>query len=321
MAQTRRPWMLPLVPLYAAGAALRWAVVEPKKLGWPVIGIGNLSTGGTGKTPFTIALARLLQDEGFHVDVLSRGYGRNTSAVEQVDPFGDAARFGDEPLLISRATGLPVFVGPSRFDAGKLAETVLVETPGIHLLDDGFQHRQLARQTDIVLINSEDLADHLLPAGNLRESHSALRRATVFAIPVGDRPAAEKLRALGLTQPIWYFNRRMEIPKIGGKVVAFCGIARPEQFFTGLEQSGLALAARHAFRDHQQLGAAELALLKSLIEKTGAATLITTTKDHVRLGAMASELDRIAPLHVADLRVELDEPASIAVWLRSRLQD
>ena len=99
--------MMPLVPVYAAGAALRAAGfllgAEPvRRLKWPVVSVGNLSAGGTGKTPFTIALAKLLLNEGMHVDVLSRGYGRSSTATERVDPDGDAGRFGDEPLLIAR---------------------------------------------------------------------------------------------------------------------------------------------------------------------------------------------------------------------------
>jgi len=310
--------MLPLVPLYAAGAALRWAGVQPRHLKWPVISIGNLSAGGTGKTPFTIALAQLLQDEGVRVDVLSRGYGRKASTVERVDPHGDAARFGDEPLLIARATAAPVFVAANRLEAGKMAEEVLAGRPGIHLLDDGFQHRQLARQADIVLINSADLNDHLLPAGNLREPLSALRRATIFAIPAGDEAAVTKLRALGHHQPIWRFHRLMDVPSINAKVVAFCGIARPEQFFTGLEDAGINIVARHSFRDHQQFGGAELAALKNLATRTGATAFITTAKDHVRLVTMVQELERIAPLHVADLRIELNDAPAVAAWFKSQ---
>src|SRR5271154_1232201 len=114
--------MVPLLPLYAASSALRWAGSQPKRLGWPVISVGNLSAGGTGKTPFTIALAKLLVREGFHVDVLSRGYGRAGTDVERVDPDGSAERFGDEPLLLAREAAVPVYVGAQRFEAGTLAE-------------------------------------------------------------------------------------------------------------------------------------------------------------------------------------------------------
>jgi tetraacyldisaccharide 4'-kinase len=158
----KRPWALPLVPLYAAGAALRLVWLKPERLKWPVISVGNLSTGGTGKTPFTIALAKLLGNQGVHVDVLSRGYGRKDMDSSEVLLNGSAEEYGDEPLLIARETGVPVYVGAQRSQAGWLAETVAAEqglVNGIHLLDDGFQHRQLVRDVDIVLVNSEDLRE------------------------------------------------------------------------------------------------------------------------------------------------------------------
>src|ERR1700752_4234048 len=184
----KRPWLAPLVPVYAAGAALRdlrirngWEPV--RRLRWPVVSVGNLSTGGAGKTPLAIALARLLTSRGFHVDVLSRGYGRTSREAARVSPDGTAAEFGDEPLLIARETGVPVYVALQRYQAGLLAEAEAdaasaageqnigqSESPSAHLLDDGFQHRQLHRDVDILLMNRADWHDSLLPAGNLREA-------------------------------------------------------------------------------------------------------------------------------------------------------
>ena len=143
-----RRLLLPLVPLYRLGLALREfklrAGLEPvRRLRFPVVSIGNLSTGGSGKTPLTIALAQLLKGKGFHVDVLSRGYGRKSKAAIRVDPKGSAEEFGDEPLLIAREAGVPVYVAPRRYDAGLLAEADAVEggeqghPPVVHLLDDG----------------------------------------------------------------------------------------------------------------------------------------------------------------------------------------
>ena len=124
----KRPLLAPLIPLYGAGVALReWRL----QLGWekvrrlrsPVISIGNLSTGGSGKTPFTIALAKLLVSKSFHVDVLSRGYGRRSATPLQVLPEGSVDDFGDEPLLIAREAAIPVYVARERYDAGSLAES------------------------------------------------------------------------------------------------------------------------------------------------------------------------------------------------------
>ena len=124
----KRPLLLPLVPLYAAGLALRelrlsrgWEPI--RRLRFPVISIGNLSTGGSGKTPLTITLARLLSARGFHVDVLSRGYGRSSREPARVLPDGTAEQYGDEPLLIAREAGVPVYVAAERYDAGLLAES------------------------------------------------------------------------------------------------------------------------------------------------------------------------------------------------------
>jgi len=318
----KRPWALPLVPLYAAGAALRLVWLKPKRLKWPVISVGNLSTGGTGKTPFTIALAKLLGNKGVHVDVLSRGYGRKDTESAEVVLGGSVDKYGDEPLLIARETGVPVYVGAQRLQAGWLAETVAAEQgfeDGVHLLDDGFQHRQLARDVDIVLVNSEDLRDWLLPAGNLREGVRALQRATVLAVPVEDDAAVIRLRELGLSQPIWRFRREMDVPELAEPIVAFCGIARPEQFFSGLDRAGVRIAARHAFRDHQRFRAADLELLRRLVKASAAGGLVTTVKDRMRLGDLGFELEGTAPLYTVELRVVIEDQAEAAAWLTSRL--
>lgn len=314
----RRPWLAPLAPLYAAGSALRWMGVRPKRLGWPVVSVGNLSTGGTGKTPFAIALAGLLKREGVAVDVLSRGYGRRGSGAARVDPAGAAEEFGDEPLVIARAAGVPVFVGRCRHEAGLLAEGIESGRPGIHLLDDGFQHRQLARAVDILLVNSEDLGDCLLPAGNLREPLGALRRATVFAVPVEDEAAVARLRELGLAQPVWRFLREMAVPEVDGPVLAFCGIARPEQFFDGIERTGVAIAARRIFRDHYRFRAADLRVLEGMADRSGARAALTTEKDMARIGTLAEHLGQL-PLIPVVLRAVLEDEAHVAVWLRGRL--
>ena len=318
----KRPWALPLVPLYAAGAALRRIGRTPKRLAWPVISVGSLSAGGAGKTPFVIALAQLLQREGFHVDVLSRGYGRVGTAVERVDPEGDAERFGDEPLLIACEAGVPVFVGAQRFEAGRLAEQEAqtgLQT-GVHLLDDGFQHRQLARDADIALVSSEDLVDWLLPAGNLRERKSALQRADVLAVPAGDDSAVERLNDLGLKQPVWRYRREMDVPTVTEPVVAFCGIARPEQFFAGLESAGAQIVGRKVFSDHHRIEERDLESFRRLVKQMGASGLVTTAKDRVRMGVLAKRLEMTVPVYTAGLRIVLEDEAGVTAWLKVRLQ-
>jgi len=319
----KRPWALPLVPLYVAGAALRWVGVTPKRLAWPVISIGSLSAGGAGKTPFVIALALLLKREGFQIDVLSRGYGRTGFDAQEVIISGSPEDYGDEPLLIARETDAPVYVGASRWKAGWLAEAVADESGlgvGWHLLDDGFQHRQLARNVDIALVSSEDLADWLIPAGNLREGFGALKRTTVLAVPAGDDSAVEQLQRMGLKQPVWRYRRAMAVPAVSGPVVAFCGIARPEQFFAGLEGAGAQIAGRKVFRDHHRFEERDLESLRRLVEHTGASGLVTTAKDRVRMGTLAKRLEMTTPVYTAGLRVMLEDEAGVAAWLKLRLQ-
>jgi tetraacyldisaccharide 4'-kinase len=314
---------LPLVPVYAAAVGLRslrlrLGLEQMRRLAWPVVSVGNLSSGGTGKTPFVIALAQLLQRKGVQVDVLSRGYGRTEKSPAWVHADGSAEVYGDEPLLITREAPAMVYVGARRWEAGRLAESLGSQT-AVHLLDDGFQHRQLARNMDIVLVNSEDLSDWLLPAGNLREGVKALRRATVLAVPVEDDDAVTRLRELGLEQPVWRFRREMNLPEIAGPVVAFCGIARPGQFFSGLEQASVRIAARHVFRDHHRFRPEDLQLLRRLLKDSGAIGFVTTAKDRVRLGNLEVELERVAPLYTAALRIVIEDEAEMAAWLMDRL--
>lgn len=326
----KRPWLAPLVPLYAVGAALRAQSQTPRRLAWPVVSVGNLSTGGAGKTPLTIALAQLLSAYGVAVDILSRGYGRRSTEPSRVQLGGSAQHFGDEPLLIARATGLPVYVAPERYDAGLLAESGHAaqgqqKAPGsfelhAHILDDGFQHRQLTRAVDILLLSRDDLADTLLPAGNLREPLHAAQRAHVLAVPTGDPALDAELRARGLHQPIWRIRRRMAVPHVAGPVLAFCGIAHPQQFFAGLEAAEQQLAARRTFRDHHVYTTGDLAQLVSAARRAGASALLTTEKDAVRLGPLASTLPPELPLLTAGLTAEIEDAPAALAFLLARLR-
>jgi tetraacyldisaccharide 4'-kinase len=322
---TARPILLPLTPLYRLALALRERRLRSgreavHRLQFPVISVGNLSTGGAGKTPFTIALSRALAGAGYEVDVLSRGFGRSASAPVRVRPDGSAAEFGDEPLLIAREAKVPVYVASQRYEAGLLAEASEVSRARIHILDDGFQHRQLHRDIDILLLDRDDWRDRLLPAGNLREPRRALLRASVIAIPASDLELETALGSYGWEGPIWRLHRRMEIPPASGPVVAFCGIARPGQFFAGLEAAGLRLAGRVAFRDHYDYAARDLDRLREAARAAGAGALITTAKDQVRLAPLLAGLPPDLPLLTAGLRTEIEQESAALDWLVNRLK-
>jgi len=316
-----RDALWPLVPVYAAvQAANSLAYAQGWRasalLGWPVVGIGNLSTGGAGKTPFVIELARLLSERGVHTDVLSRGYARRSpQPVERVDANGPAKRFGDEPLLIARATGVPVYVGASRRRAGELAEREAGTRQGIHLLDDGFQHRRLARTVDIVVVHPRDVRDKLLPAGRLREPLSALRRADFLVLREEDALSEKALEHAGIRKPVWRVRRTLTLPPVQGETFAFCGIAHPNEFFGALESGGMTLRGTLAFRDHHAFTKADIRHIAECAREAEA--LLTTEKDLVRLSTEQHEqLACVAPLHAVPLRVEiLDAHRCVAALL------
>ncbi|HEY3626425.1 MAG TPA: tetraacyldisaccharide 4'-kinase [Terracidiphilus sp.] len=345
-SQARR-LLLPLTPVYRLTLALRelrlrrgWEPV--RRLGFPVVSVGNLSTGGTGKTPFVIALGKALTERGFAIDVLSRGYGRNSAAAARVDPGGSADEFGDEPLLIAREAGVPVYVAAERYEAGVLAEgsrnlpsgakapvhldsgnvraeAGTLQSRRVHILDDGFQHRRLYRDVNILLLNGEDWRGRLLPMGNLREPRRSANRADVIAIPESEPELEPELRAQTWNGPIWRVRRHMDLPSNQGPVAAFCGIARSEQFFAGLEKGGFHLATRIAFRDHHRYTASDLERIQTQAHSARAGALITTAKDSIRLEPLLKLQKPELPLMTAGLRIEIQHIEEAIDWLAGRL--
>ena len=329
MKYAARPLLWPLVPAYRLALALREVQLHTglkpvRRLRWPVVSIGNLSAGGAGKTPLTITLAKALTARGVHVDVLSRGYGRHSAVPLLVKPGGTAEEFGDEPLLIAREAQVPVYVAKERYEAGLLAERTgqsasadeLASHPmKMHLLDDGFQHRQLHSDVNILLLSLKDRCDYLLPAGNLREPLRAAERADVIAIPADEPEVEDWINSQGWKKIIWRLRRRMDVPQIDGPVVAFCGIARPEQFFTGLNHAGLRVAAQVAFPDHHIYTPRDLDRITVEARRTNAAALVTTEKDRVRLGALTPDF----PLKSVPLHMEIEDEAAAVDLLMHRL--
>lgn len=340
----RRGWAWPLVPLYAAGLALKnglrqVGVLRTRMLAWPVVSVGSLSAGGAGKTPVVIALAELLRARGWAVDVLSRGYGRIGTGVERVDPeAADAARrFGDEPVLLARRLGLPIWVGSDRFAAGVAAEQggvdEQVEPPNdqtrVHLLDDGFQHRRLSRTVDVVLVTEADLEDALLPAGNRRERLSALRRADVVVLRDEERARLEaRVRALmSQSSVLWSVRREMRFPDSatepgeGAGLVGFCAIARPEGFWTMLAKLGCEVVEKVEFGDHHAYVAADVERLVTVARGCGAVGFVMTEKDAVKIsGAMLERLRSIGPVCVARLDAKFVDEDDVMLYLEDRLR-
>lgn len=293
--------------IYGAAVHTRNALYDRKvflsrRLQGPVVSIGNLSMGGSGKTPFTILLGTLLKGKGIKFDVLSRGYGRDSRGVLLVNPEGTAQTFGDEPILIARTLQVPVIVGESRYDAGIFAERKF--GPQLHILDDGFQHRSLARDFDIVLFSPEDAKDTFLPAGRLREPLSALKRAD--AVAVSDADASQLLPSLSAS--LWKVKRGIALDSTPARAIAFCGIARPERFFSQLRDAGVHIAAEARFRDHHRYSSREIETLRNLRDKHQADGFITTEKDLINLGAYKGQTE---PITGAKVTMELENAGHV----------
>jgi tetraacyldisaccharide 4'-kinase len=290
-----------LAGLFGAGVRARNALydrglLKSRRLAGAVVSIGNLSVGGSGKTPFTLLLGELLKKRGVAFDVLSRGYGRRARGVALVEPGGSPRDFGDEPLLLARRLEVPVVVAEDRYQAGVLAEKKF--GPQLHLLDDGFQHRELARDFDIVLVTPEDARDRLLPAGRLREPLAALHRADAIVLTSGAE--AGKFPVEG--KHVWRARRGLLARNVPPRPVAFCGIARPKSFFTQLRVAGIEPAAEAVFRDHHGYEENDIRDLMRLRASSEAGGFVTTEKDAINLGGYFSALQ---PLAIVPVRMEL----------------
>ena len=329
------------MPLWWAGVRVKNALYDAgwlkgKKLGQPVICVGSLSAGGAGKTPVVMLLAELLERHGVEVDVLTRGYGRESGVVEEVNPQGPAARYGDEPVLMARK-GMRVWVGADRYAAGKAAEEASIEAhpkvghaqlsplrrdvstkKKVHLLDDGFQRRQLKRDLDLVVLTLEDVHDWLLPAGNLRETMTALGRADVVVVREDDRTALAAVNADLLKCEVWVMRRGLHLPaERPTRPLAFCGVARPDGFFRMLREANCRAAAEVAFADHYAYADRDFDRLVEAARKAGANGFATTEKDSVKISADARRrLEEIGPVCVVEMRVSVADEAR--VWDRLR---
>jgi tetraacyldisaccharide 4'-kinase len=252
-----------------------------------VISVGNLAVGGRGKTPTVAAVARMLLDMGERPAVLSRGYARQVKADGVVivrDAHGiraDVGRSGDEPFMLARQLpGASVLASADRYLAGCLAEHQLDAT--VHILDDGFQHLQLERDIDILLIGRDDVArPTTLPSGRLREPLDTLVAADAI-IAVDDEV---EIAGVNHAVPLFRATRTLATPAIAvdGPVLAFAGIAMPQAFFDGLAGLGIDVRRAIPFRDHHRYSGRDVERIFAEARESGASAVLTTEKDYVRL--------------------------------------
>lgn len=236
----------------------------------PVVSIGNTAIGGSGKTPAVIAVARLLAKHGRKVAVLTRGYGRNDPRAGGLVTESDAGRFGDEPVLIARrAPDADVVVGSNRHKAAM--EYLGTHDCDVFLLDDGFQHLQLARDIDVVLENKS--------ARWYREGEDALRDADII-VTRGDGEFVATTRSDAF---VWRGDRRPIRELHGNRVAAFAGLADNAQFFAALEALGANVVLSAEFSDHHRYSAADLDWLRAELRTSHADLLVTTEKDWVKI--------------------------------------
>jgi tetraacyldisaccharide 4'-kinase len=307
----------PFSPLYSLLMHLRSifyqkGFLKQFKFEVPVISVGNLVLGGTGKTPLVYHIAGLLQQQGYKPAILSRGYkGTATDAINIVSTASDillgADEAGDEPrLLAEKLPGVPVITGRKRYATGRFA----IDSFGadILILDDGYQHLALQRNIDLLLFNSQrGLGNgHVLPGGDLREPLSALDRASAFVVSTLNGPVSgstANITSLLMTRypekPLFtasyqpdnfllqlYKGRSETIPLdeiLPKPMYGFCGIANPDTFKTTLENSGIKLSGFKNFPDHHKYSPADTRQLLENARLSNAEGLITTEKDLVKL--------------------------------------
>ncbi len=329
----------PLSALYGKAVSLRagWYAsgrLAARPLPRPSISVGNLTFGGTGKTPFVEFLARRFRFEGWRPAILSRGYGRLSRGVVVVGagdgPLVSAEQGGDEPVALARAaSGVIVVVGERRAEAARRAADLGAD---LLLLDDGFQHLAVKRDVNLLLLDARDpfCGGRLPPAGRLREPVEAVRRADAVVFTRVDRgsPPADALATLARLAPrtpVFHARIRptglrddrgapLETDALSTRrLLAVCGVANPAEFASTLGELGVAVEERLDFRDHQRYRQRQLLRIRSAVDRTGASLLVTTEKDAVKLAGRSP-----LPIVTVRLGVEVEEPGFFG-FLASRL--
>lgn len=338
-----RPFLFLPGIAYRAAVGLRNALYDSGRLSVHrlpclVISIGNLTVGGTGKSPLTSCIASLLRDSGYRVGVVSRGYRRRAARAPLLVSDGrtllaDAQSAGDEPYLIARDNpAVPVAVGADRVQAARVL--IGAASPEVIILDDAFQHRRLARDLDLLLVDGRDPWGNgkMLPRGPLREPVASIARADACILTRSDgRSPSSLVSALERYNPdAALFHCRME-PRAfvrpegetigpsalkGFSAYAFSGIARPERFEDGLRSLGVRLAGWRRFADHHPFRRRDLEQVAGEARRLGADVLVTTEKDLVRI---VEAPDGSPPLYALAIRVTFPRGRDLQPWLLDRL--
>jgi tetraacyldisaccharide 4'-kinase len=324
----------PLSVLYGAVVSTRTSLYtrgtfRTKRLERPVISIGNITAGGTGKTPMAEWVARVLVAEGKRVCILTRGYGRKNPNERVLVSDGQsvlttAEEAGDEPfLLATNLTGIAAVVcDQDRYAAGTGAIKHLKTE--CFILDDGFQHLQLARDLNIVTIDATNPfgGGHLLPYGTLRESVSGLDRADCIVLTRTDQQedlggVKKELRKLTGDRPI--FTSRMKVSEVtcfggngteltlGSKVAAFCAIGNSSTFYRQVRHAGFSVVYQKSFTDHHRYSQSDLDKITRKALESNAAALITTAKDAVKLTGLKLDM----PCFVLQIEIDIDNASTL----------
>ena len=306
-------WAVPLLRalsvVWAYGGALKRAIVLPRRLSRRVISIGGLSMGGVGKTPTTACIADALRARGHKAAILTRGYRRKSSEIVCLARGAEApvSDTGDEAQLLLRSAD--VGIGSDRWAAGRQIEKQFA--PDLFLLDDGFQHRRLHRDVDIVLLDAMDPlgGDAVFPAGRLREPIEALERADMLLITRAGRRRFDGLIARLPKKPLFYADVAIsgwlpEKPSLQS-VAAFCGLANPQAFFETLNEAEAHIVKTAVFPDHHRYSAEDVIGLTKAAGAAGATVLVTTEKDRVNLPHNCDELVKPLCLVTVAIRTRL----------------
>jgi len=331
------PWLQPASLIYSWSVRLRnrfydELIFRAKWVNAPVISVGNLTTGGTGKTPIVIHLTRMLKEMGYRPGVILRGYGARAGAISD-----------EESLFRQSLPGVAVVADPNRFAA---AQRAISQSANVLVADDAYQHRRLGRDVNICLIDAAFPFGNemMLPAGRLREPIKGLRRADVVIITRADQVATEWLESL--TRRIQTLCKRVRIllcrhcPRElvdlrggsesaqclkGRRIVAFAGIARPEAFYKTLGQLGATVAETLSFPDHHAFSPNDYVHLADAFRRHSADAIVCTAKDAVKLDAQRFAALNVDPTRVSALTIDIefsaDHRQTLATMLRDRIDN